>query len=256
MQHLLMAYLLMPHLSTDSPSPPHRSSAHPSLGSRRAWLRILPLIALAFAGMPRASHAQELVEVRRVEQTYVPVESRAVRLDLSFGDIVVRGADREDVGIEIVLSCPSGRDQVKCQNRAARLVLEARNRTDHLVLRLRRTPRARLHGIRSDMTVHVPSDHNVEVDVRAGSVEISGVNHDIEVDIGSGDTTIFYPQAAVSHVKGHVGAGRANLWLEDESQIEGSGWPRSFSWRHTGNGTVEIDAGTGDISVRLMPDSP
>lgn len=210
------------------------------------------VMLMAFGAGGRSLAAQELTEVRRIEQSYEPSAVQAVRLDLSFGDVVVKGAERDDIGVEIVFSCPSGRDQATCRQRAERLLLEARNRSKHLGLRLRRTPRARIHGIRADMTVLVPKSHDVEVDVRAGSVEVSGVEGNVEVDIGSGDTTIWYPQALVAYVKADVGAGSANLWLADDSLIEGTGWPRSFTWRSSGNGQIEVDTGTGAIAIRLL----
>lgn len=217
-------------------------------------LVVLGFALLGFLLPAPTAEAKELVEIRRIEQNYVPAESRAVRLDMSFGDIVVKGADREDIGIEIVLSCPSGRDQDKCRSRAERLVLEARNRTKHLALRLRRTPRARFHGIRADMVVEIPKDHNVEVDVRAGSVEISGLANDMEVDVGTGDTTIWYPQSAVGRVKATVVAGSAKLWESNDNLVEATGWPRSFTFSSNGQGDVEVDTGTGDVAVRLTDD--
>lgn len=201
--------------------------------------------------LAHGAQAQELKEVRRIEQSFRPAASAAVRLDVSFGSVTVHGEDRDDIAVEIILSCPTGRDQAVCQRRAERLVLEARNRTKHLAIRLRRTPRARALGIRSSMTVRVPRDQGLEIDVRAGDVEVNGVQSHVEIDVGTGDTTLFFPQERVEYVKADVGFGRANLWLADESNIQGTGWPRSLTWRAEGNRRVEIDAGRGDVSIRL-----
>lgn len=197
------------------------------------------------------AQAQNLTEARRIEQSFRPAASAALRLDVSFGSVSVHGEDRDDIAVEITLSCPTGRDQAVCQKRAERLVLEARNRSKHLAVRLRRTPRARALGIRSSMTVRVPRDQGLEIDVRAGDVEVNGMQSHVEIDVGTGDTTLFFPQERVEYVKADVGFGRANLWLADESNIQGTGWPRSFTWRAEGNKRVEIDVGTGDVSVRL-----
>jgi|GEM_PF-6499228 len=218
----------------------------------RAAFILALLAALTFEAAAHAAPAKELAEVRRIEQTFLPVDTHAVRLDASFGSVVVRGEPRADIAVEIVLSCPAGRDQQVCRQRAARLLLEARNRPKHLALRLKRTPRARIHGIRSIMTVTMPENEAVEIDVRSGNVEISGMQSHLEVDVGTGDTTIFYPQSRVQIVKLDVAFGHANLWLTDGSNIRGTGWPKSLTWRSQGVSHVEVDAGKGVIAVRLM----
>ncbi len=189
------------------------------------------------------------VEVRKIDLNLAMGNATRVEVDLTVGSLRIEGKRGSTAEVEVRFEC-SKENLAKCRRRAERLHLAPRIDGKTLNIRLRRTSRARLQGIKSHMLVRIPKDLPVEVDTRAASVTVEGMRSHLELDSLEGNVKITYPKKAVQSVKVAIGVGRADLWVDD-THIEGAGFPRSVDWQGTGNSRIEVDLGTGDVEIRL-----
>lgn len=214
---------------------------HPSL-------RFAPLFALFLALAPYST-ADAQQETRRLAQSYFAGDVDKLEIDLFFGSVTVRGTEGRNAKIEMIITCDRA-DDVKCFNRANRILLEPKISGRTLALRLRGTTRGQVGGIQAEMVVEAPRDLELEVDMAGGNVTVQGMRNHIEIDSGGGDVDLVGFQDLVQTFKADVGFGEAHLWLR-EGHIEGSGFPRSIKWRGSGSIEIEVDLGGGDLDARL-----
>lgn len=196
-----------------------------------------------------ADEAEAQKETRRISSNYFAGDVTKIEIDLFFGSLKVRGFDGDNAEIEMVMTCDRI-DDGKCQRRANRILLEPKISGDTLALRLRGTSRGQAGGIRAEMTVKLPRDLALEIDMAGGEVTVEGMRHHIEIDSGGGNVDLVGYQDRVQSFKADVGFGEAHLWLRD-GHIEASGWPRSITWRGSGSAKIEVDLGGGDLDARL-----
>lgn len=212
--------------------------------------RRLPfLLALLLIPLAAAAHGQR-IEVRSIERSVLLDEATQLDVSLVIGDAVVEATDGDRIEATMELTCADDADLADCRQRAERLLLETRRRGSRLIVKLRRTPRGYLHGIDARLVVRAPRRLHLEVDTRSGDVEVRGMAGDLEIDAISGDVSVVYQRSVAGSVKLDTGIGSADLWLGSE-RIKGSGWPRKVRWQGSGYGQINIDAGHGDIDVRL-----
>lgn len=204
------------------------------------------LLLLTFLGA--AASAAE-VEIKTFQQPYLLGEAHLVNVDMSFGEIRVEGSDGSEVEVEFRLFCKR-EDLEKCRRRAERLRLVPRVKGQKLVVRLRKTPRGKIQGIRALLLLRVPRNVPIDVDLRSGQVFVNGMRSDVEIDVAFGDADLVAKHGLVGDVDVDVVAGRAELWLGD-GHLKGSGWPRSIKWRGPGESRINVDVGTGKARVRL-----
>ncbi len=213
-------------------------------------LKPFPLMLAVCAAVATAASLEAQVEVRTLKQNLVLDNATQVHVDLSFGDVTVEGIAGGTAEVELVLEC-SRTDMDACKKRADRVQLAPRTRHGDLQIRLKRTPRARLRGIKARLKVRMPHDVPLEVDVGGGSIYLTGLRSHINVNSGGGDVDVLGVRERTSLVNVDVGFGKADLWLGD-GRVQGTGWPRSIDWRGSGKAEINVDVvGQGDVSIRL-----
>jgi len=206
----------------------------------------------AFATLLPGRHAMAgdaRVEVKTFQQRYFLGDAERVKVDLSLGRLTVEGSGGRDVEVELRVEC-SRQDLERCREHAERMGIVTRVRGDLFVLHLDRTPRGRIQGLEASMTVKLPHDVPLDVDIRAGDVFVTGMRSDIEIGGVAGDVDVVAQRKDVGTVKTDVGIGKNELWLSD-GHIEGTGLSRSVKWQGPGAASVKVNIGTGDIRVRL-----
>ena len=207
---------------------------------------ILPAALLLLATPAAAEH----LAVRTLHQELAVNGASKVHARLSIGDLVIEGTDGTNVEVELNLDC-NRVDAAVCKERADRVRLAPRMKKGELRVKLKNTPKARLRGIRAQMTVRVPRYMPVEVDVTAGTLDVSGMRSHLNINSGGGDVDVNAVRAGTNEVEIDIGLGKAALWLGDE-QIKATGWPRALKWKGTGDARIEIDVvGSGNVAVRL-----
>ena len=214
--------------------------------SIRGTLVLAAIPVILMAGVASA----EYVEVRSIQQDLAPGDASGIDFSLWIGDLTIEGTDGPNVEVELALDC-NRQDMDKCKARADRVRLAPRMKRGELKVRLKRTPRARLRGIKARMKVRMPRHLPIEVDLTRGDVYVSGLTSRININSGGGDVDVLGERDHIRHVDVDVGFGSANLWLA-ESRVKGTGWPKKINWKGPGDKKIEIDViGDGDVSVRL-----
>ncbi len=208
----------------------------------------IPVLLILLTCLTVTAAAAE-VEIKTFQQRYVLGTADLVNVDMSFGEIRVEGYDGSEVEVEFRLTCKR-EDLEKCRRRAERLRLVPRVKGRKLVVRLEKTPRGKIQGIRALLVLRVPSDVALDVDLRSGEVFVESMRSDVEIDVAFGDADLVAKHDGVGDVDVDVVAGKAELWLGD-GHLKGSGWPRSIKWRGPGESRINVDVGTGKARVRL-----
>lgn len=207
---------------------------------------LVPICLLWLTGVAPATGQ---VEVRTIQQRFLLGDAAKVDVDLSLGDLTIEAAGGDRVEVDLRFECVR-EDLERCRQRAEaiRLVPRVRGRIFHL--RLAKTPKGRVQGIKAEMRLRIPSRVGLEVDIRGGDVFVTGMRSDLEIDGVVGNVDIIAGRDRTGSVKVDVGAGTAELWLGD-GRIEGTGFPRSLTWKGSGTSKIEVDLGTGNVRVRL-----
>ncbi len=210
-----------------------------------------PVVLLLVACLlPASSGFAADKETRRIHQAYFAGNVDKVEISVTLAALSVEGVeDGRQAEVEVLLRC-ARQDDEKCLRRANRIALAPRIRGSKLALRLKGTPRGQAGGIEAEMRVKLPSHVALEIDVAGGEMSVKGMRHHVEIDSGGGNIDYFGEQDAIGSFKVDVGFGKGTLWLR-EGSIEASGWPRSITWKGTGESKVEIDLGGGEIKARL-----
>ncbi len=214
-------------------------------------IRRLPTLLLLTAALTVAlPAAAEHPAIRSLRQEIALGGTTKVHAKLSIGDMTIEGTDGGKVEVEMTLDCTRVDHEV-CKTRAERVRLAPRMSKGELRIKLKNTPRARLRGIRARMTVRIPRGLPVEVDVTTGTLTISGMRSHLNINSGGGDVEVTGSRDATAEVEVDIGFGKAELNLGSE-KIKGTGWPRAFKWKGSGEAKIEIDVvGGGDVTVRL-----
>ncbi len=212
-------------------------------------IRRFPSLLLALAAIVLPATAEQTA-VRTLRQEIALGDADRVQAKLSIGNLTIEGIDGGKVEVELTLDCTRVDPEV-CKRRAERVRLAPRMVKRELRVKLKNTPKARLRGIQARMTVRIPRDLPLEVDVTTGALSISGMRSHLNVNSGGGDVDVIATRATTSEVEIDIGLGGADLWLGEE-RIKATGWPRSLEWKGTGDARIEIDVvGGGDVTVRL-----
>lgn len=214
-------------------------------------IELIALLSVLTTFSPTLTQAaEEEVEVHQLRQEFFPGKANTFETDLSFGDLVIEGSDQRNIEVDLRFFCR--RDNLEaCRNVARKVYLTSRTRRTTIDVELQRTPRALIGGIRAEMRVRVPQQMAVEVDLRSGSVAISKMRSDIEIDAAAGNVEITHERNLVGQVKIDVGIGdEVRLWV-DGGEIGGSGFPRSLRWKGQGGARIEVDMGSGNVEVKL-----
>ncbi len=215
--------------------------------TRRPAIQILLLLATLLATPALA----EQTAVRSLRKELALNGAVKVQAKLSIGDLIVEGTDGPNVEVELNLDCTRV-DPAVCKKRADRVRLAPRMKKQELRVKLKNTPKARLRGIQARMTVRIPRHLPVEVDVTAGTLDVSGMQSHLNINSGGGDVDIDAERARTGEVEIDIGLGKGALWLGDE-QIKATGWPRALKWKGTGEVKIEVDVvGSGNVAVRLQ----
>ena len=186
-----------------------------------------------------------------MEQSFFAGDAERVKIDLTFGSLEVMGTSDRNAEVELIIECRR-EDLAKCTRRAERIRLQPRISGGTLKLNLKNTPRGQAQGLDATMKVWLPSHLGLEIGMSGGDVTVIGMTSHLEIDTGGGNVNATFPQNQVEYVKIDVGFGKANLWTKDGNRIQGSGFPKSITWRGSGTAKVEVDMGGGEAEIRLQ----
>ena len=210
-------------------------------------LTLARLVALA-ALTAAPTHAAMLVTD---PHDYPVTEKHRVRLEFPVGELRVVPSDESRVRFDIKVRCRHWSDE-RCAELADRLILDSDDTGGTLSLRLHKYPHWNNHGMTVIGTLMVPRALAVDIEMGVGELDISGIEGDLDVQLGVGDAEIRALRAHAGHVSVDTGIGDADI------RGGGSGTrSRGFIGSHAvwdegqGRGSVRLHVGVGDASVRL-----
>lgn len=215
-------------------------------------IRPFAVAALAAAALVAlALPASAAVEVRRLDATVELAGQRLVALEAPVGTVRVEAGPAGRIEVEAAVSC--SRLSRRCRELAENLQLRSRTRGSSVEIAFEGYPKASIGGVpKLTVTVRMPRELDLELEMGVGDVRIAGIVGDLSVDLGVGDVEIRLPEAAVRSVTLDVGVGAAELDPEPRGS-ERSGFlflGNERRW-HDGPGEsdIEIDVGVGEATV-------
>lgn len=210
--------------------------------------RIPAVLALALAcALPlRASET-----VRHFTQDLTVQNADKVALDFPVGEVRVTGWDQRQVQLDVRLKCHRETDRCIAAAKAVRLVY--RMAGDTLRVEIKNWPKfSGGKGLQVEAQVSVPRDLPLIANLGVGELVISGLEADLDGDLGVGELRVTLPQSAVRQVHLDTGIGESSLVAGGQRFERGGLISRGIDWRDgTGRSTIHLDCGVGEIAVTL-----
>lgn len=208
---------------------------------------LLPVAAALLWAAPAS--ADELV--RTLDKQLSAQNVAGIALDFPVGEVIVEAAAGRQVQVKVELECDSVR-RSRCVEAARGLELISSVSADRLRVGLKGWPKSGTKGLEATFRVSVPRDLPLRADLGVGAMRISGLENDLDVDLGVGEINITMPESAVASVSVDTGVGESNLSAQGQ-RWESSGFiSKELDWRKGGGrAKVRVDVGVGEASVRL-----
>lgn len=219
---------------------------------------VLPLLA-------RSAEASS----RTLSESYAVGSAERLDLAIPFGDLKIEGVDGGSVRVRVEATCT--RDQ-ECAEFVEQLRLESKSRGRTLHVKLEGAKlRDHLdfdgdgkghadHGEHFDrdgkanlrVFVQVPRSLTLKLAMGAGVVDIAGLRHDLEINLGAGEIAVRMQERSVGAIDVSLAVGEAQITqggrTRDYARVLGG----PIRWRE-GKGDAEIDVslGAGSVDVTL-----
>lgn len=97
--------------------------------------------------------------------------------------------------------------------------------------------------------VTLPQDIAIKIDVGVGKIDLSGVTHDVDVDLGVGDADIALVGNDYNDIDLDTGVGDVDLSGFSHFESERSIVSKHINWSGSGQYKINVDVGVGDIDV-------
>lgn len=177
---------------------------------------------------------------------------KAIVVKGGIGDVEVLGAAGGEVVVGVDLTRKGGGlfgDRQTARDAAA-IEIEPRQEGGELTLRLKPEHRGDAH-LSERWTVRVPAALAASVKLGVGDVSVFDLTGDVRVQVGVGDVRIEGPFSSFGEIRAASGVGDVTL-RTPEGRTDGSGFiGHTLSAHGGGTGAIHVDAGVGDVTVRL-----
>ncbi len=205
----------------------------------------IPLILVLAAALPF------MADGIRTETEAISAENlKIVIADVAVGEVTIEGVKGNKVEAELRVSCSSSRE--KNQKQAEEIRLEVRESGGRLTLEVDGYSKWNSDGIEVELSLKVPADLEIRVDMGVGELSIKDMKAEVEVDLGVGEVDVEMPHEGVRSVRLEVGIGEADLSIPS-GHVESDGWlGQDIRWEGgDGEARIRIDVGVGEIDVNL-----
>lgn len=205
------------------------------------------ILALALASALPLSASET---VRHFNQQLATSSASKVAVDLPVGEATITGWDQPQVEIDLLLKCQHQTDRCVAAAKAVRLVYRIAGETLHL--ELKNWPKLGGKGLQVAARISVPRGLPLTADLGVGELTISGLESDVDGDVGVGELKVDLPLAAVHEAHLDTGIGQATLVAGGRRIERGGLIAREVDWREgTGRARVRLDCGVGEIDLTL-----
>lgn len=191
------------------------------------------------------------VTVRQVEESFPLGVEETLRVDIPVAEVEIRGGGGEEVSVEMVIACK--RRTRGCEEDAERLRLEVDRRAASVKLSVDGYPRGTDRAPDIELKIRMPASRAVDLELGVGSVEISGMEADLRLDVGVGSAEVEMPKSAVRSVHLDAGVGDVEMRPEpDDARTSGFMVGHELGWDGgPGEAQVRIEVGVGDAELVL-----
>lgn len=175
-----------------------------------------------------------------------------IRVEFPVGALTVEGDDGETVRVQVRVEC-KGDDYEGCKEEARRIRID--HSTSGKVFRLE------FSGIRKDWSGHhvsveahvlVPRALAVELNMGVGKVAITGIERDLDLELGVGELSVRAAQARFRDAEAEAGVGDATIQTRDGHVRERGFIGHSARWTEgSGTSLIRAHVGVGQASVDL-----
>lgn len=195
------------------------------------------------------ANADEIV--RRLAQQIPAAGVERVSLDFPVGQLLVDGWDGRQVDLDVRLECE--RDTRSCREAAQKVRVVHGTQDGRLHVEMKDWPKRGGKGLEAHVTIKVPRRLALTSNLGVGEMRISGIEGDLNADLGVGELSVTMPESAVASVNADTGVGEANLVVNGR-RYESSGFiAKEIRWnKGSGDARVQVDCGVGEIDVRLQ----
>jgi hypothetical protein len=203
-------------------------------------------VALLLTALPAAA---ERKTVRTVAQTIPAAHSESFHIEVPVGQLHITGWDGDAVDLTVRFKCKS------TNRRCAEVAQKPRvlyHSGEKIRVEIRSWPRFGNPDLHAEVTVRVPRHLAVRSELGVGELEIEGLAHHLEADLGVGEVNVEMPRSAVGRVTLDTGIGEAKLLADGKSYGSAGLFTRTVRWEHgDGKARVSVDCGVGEIDVTL-----
>jgi hypothetical protein len=207
--------------------------------------RILQLAAATFlAAVPAA--ADETLRTLTFERETGTLT--AVAIEAGVAEIEVVAADVSAIRVEIDIE--SSKSGSRMQKIVDRLELQAEERGGTLHIEVINAPRHD-RDYSEVWTVQVPRTMALELEVGVGDLRVLDVAARVSVEAGVGDIRIEGVHGAFGRVRASCGVGDVEIRTPEGRQDSDGFIGKSASYRGPGKADLDVEAGVGDITIRL-----
>lgn len=204
---------------------------------------------LALLAVPAAAEM-----VRNLTDTFPLEGARRLEVGVRAGEIRVTGRKRPDVLVEAEVRCSIlGGERCKESARAAELAVEHHDgvlEVGFAGLPEGDSPR----GLSVHLLIEAPGALSLTADLGAGEMRVTGLEADLDLNVGVGKVEVLAPAAAVGAVHLATGVGDVDLLVHNRSVAEGgmAFVGRTLRWEEgAGKARLEVDCGVGSVRVSL-----
>lgn len=184
-------------------------------------------------------------DCRTIEQSFDAAGLEELSIDVHVGELDVRPSDDGKVHVAVEVCGRTSWFGLRKHN-AEDAVLEVDQDDKHLGLAIAQDK------YEEDWTVRMPAAVALEADMGVGAVAVTGLQKDISVDVGVGETEISVKAADYGRVSGDVGVGDITVDSPSgESESRRAVVSDSVDWVADGVASINADVGVGDVQVTL-----
>ncbi|MEW6337411.1 MAG: hypothetical protein ACOY3Y_21525 [Acidobacteriota bacterium] len=171
-----------------------------------------------------------------------------VAIEAGVAEVEVVAADVTAVSVEVDIESSKSRSRV--QKIVDRLELRAEERGGRLHLQVANAP-DHDRDYSEVWTVQIPRTLALELEVGVGDLRILDVAASVSVEAGVGDIRIEGEHGAFGRVRASCGVGDVEI-RTPEGRADSDGFiGKSASHRGPGKADLDVEAGVGDITIRL-----
>lgn len=206
------------------------------------------LVSAALLGSLPAA-ADEVV--RTLDRQLSAAGVSGIHLDFPVGTVRVDAGIGRQVRVQVRLECDS-RSQTRCVDAAQGVEIISSTSSDRLHVGLKGWPKSGNRGLEARFIVTVPRDLPLKAELGVGEMRITGLESDLDADIGVGEINVRMPGSAVASVSVDTGIGEATLFSQGHRWESSGLFTHELDW-HEGRGraAVNVDCGVGEAQVRL-----